>query len=97
MGHFEKSVVAFLQSFADEVGDEMPHDMERHLLHRSKKIVCMLFCEPEQEKQEKFCTRSHFLSYLEGDGAAHKISKGTHMTHAARKKALKVSRKFSVS
>ncbi len=59
-GTFEKSVVAFLHTLADEVGDEMPHNMERHLPHRSKKIVYMLYCETEKEKQEPFCTKSHF-------------------------------------
>ncbi len=67
------------RTLADEVGDEMPHNMERRLPHRSKTVVYMLYCAIEKEKQELFCTKSHFLSYLEGAGAAHKMSKGTHI------------------
>ncbi len=59
-GTFESSVVSFLITLADEVGDSMPNSIERHLPHRNKKLVYVLYCESERTKQDRFCTRSHF-------------------------------------
>ncbi len=61
-GNFESSIVAFLHILADEVGDEMPHNVERHLPHRSKKIVYALYCESQRDLQEPSCNRSHFYN-----------------------------------
>ncbi len=61
-GNFDISVVAFLHTLADEVSDEMPHNQERHLPHRNKRIVYLLYCESMKNRQENFCSRSHFYS-----------------------------------
>ncbi len=74
MGHLNNLPSSTL---ADEVGDEMPHNMERHLPHRSKKVVYMLYCETEKEKQELCFTKSHFYRTWKALVPHIKMSKGT--------------------
>lgn len=56
----KKSVVAFLQILADEVGDELPNRRERHLPHGNKNVVYLLYHENERKYSQNPCNSSHF-------------------------------------
>ncbi len=58
--NFEVSIVSFLKTLADEVGDVIPNNMGRYLPHKSKTLVYMLYYESKRIRGESVCSRSHF-------------------------------------
>ena len=56
----KSSVISFLRALADDLGDEMPHSIERHLPHGNKYLVYMLFRENEGMYGRQACSSSHF-------------------------------------
>ena len=56
----KSSVISFLRALADDLGDEMPHSIERHLPHGNKYLVYTLFGENEGMYGRRACSSSHF-------------------------------------